>query len=57
MARQSEPKTESRMKRRIVQISAAVGSASLIAGIAELARRRWMQRRPRTLAARLHLRT
>jgi hypothetical protein len=45
------------MKRRIVQISAAVGSASLIAGIAELVRRRWMQRRPRTLAARLHLRT
>ena len=57
VTRKSEPQSESRTKRRVVQGAAAVGGASLLAGLGEVARRRRKQRRPRRLAARLHLRT
>jgi hypothetical protein len=40
-----------------MQGAAAVGATGLLAGIGEVARRRRRQRRPRRLAARLHLRT
>jgi hypothetical protein len=55
-AQQNKPESRS-IKRTVGGAAAAVGGASLIAGIGGVARRRRRQRQRKTLTARLHLRT